>query len=173
VHCQQQSWDFEDQSGGGIKNMLSPSAVRGMAISTRQAHEGRFSLALQIAATGTGQTRMFQVGAALCGGQGFVPTKGRTLMGWMYIEPTDTKQTFGRNTYFGMRAWTEKENALVEGVPRGYGEWFEIYMPIESTLGGEQLLQFAAEGLLATDIISLPGAEDWTGFIYLDDILIK
>jgi len=173
VRCQQQSWDFEDQSTGGFKSLPRESAVRSIGISTRQTHNGRFSLALQIGATGTGATRMFQVGPVLCGGEGFVPTKGRALIGWMLIEPADAKQTFGKASYFGMRAWTEKDNALVAGAPRGYNEWFEMYMPIDQTIGGEQFVQFAGEGVFTSDIITLPGGDDWTGYIYLDDILIK
>ena len=44
AHCQRQVWDFEDQSGGGVKTMVEPSAIRSMGITTRQVHEGRFSL---------------------------------------------------------------------------------------------------------------------------------
>ena len=170
ARCQQQVWDFEDQSLGGLRSTLAQSAVRGIGISTRQTHTGRYSLAVQIVATGQGQSRVFQIGTVLCGGQGFVPAKELNVMGWMMLEPADIKQVLGKASYFGMHAWTDKADGLVEGRFPGYNEWFESVTPV-APLGGEQLLQFAAEGGLAPDIIALPG--DWTGTIYIDDILIK
>ena len=54
AHCQRQVWDFEDQSGGGIKPMVEPSAITSMGITTRQVHEGRYSLGMSVVAMGRG-----------------------------------------------------------------------------------------------------------------------
>jgi hypothetical protein len=170
VHCQRQYWDFEDQSLGGLRSLLSPSAIRDVAISARQAHEGRFSMALAINATGTGQTRGFQVGQIVCGGQGYVPAESLSVSGWMYLEPADDKQTIGKASRFGMRVWTENGDDLVPAEPRGYNEWFMMSTPIGPI--GKQMTQFASEAFLAPEII-LPVGNDWVGTIYIDDILIK
>src|SRR4029453_6185999 len=57
ARCQQQVWDFEAQSLGGLRSTLSGSAVRGISISARQAHNSRYSLAGQGGAPAQGQSR--------------------------------------------------------------------------------------------------------------------
>jgi hypothetical protein len=171
ARCQRQVWDFEDQSAGGLKSLLSPTAIQSMGLSTRQAHDGRYSLAMAVKATGTGTSRGFLVGVAMCGGAGYIPAKELTISGWMYLEPIDTKQTFGRPSYWGMRVHTDKGDGLTPATPRGYNEWFPMETQV-SSIGGDQLLQIGAEGFFASDVI-LPVGEDWSGNVYIDDLLIK
>ena len=171
AHCQRQVWDFEDQSGGGIKPMVDPSAITSMGITTRVVHGGRYSLGMSVVAMGTGMTRGLLVGAVLCGGQGFVPARELNVIGWMYVEPADSRQTMGKASRFGMRAFTEKGDGLNPAEWRGYNEWFEMVTPV-APIGGDQLQRFGAEAFFAPEII-LPVGESWSGNVYIDDLLIK
>ena len=89
----------------------------------------------------------------------------------MYLEPADSRQSMGKASRFGMRAFTEKGNGLVPAEPRGYNEWFPMVTPV-APIGGDQFLRFGAEAFFAPDII-LPVGEAWSGNVYIDDILIK
>jgi hypothetical protein len=89
----------------------------------------------------------------------------------MYLEPIDTRQTVGKASHWGMRVHTDKGDGLNPAQPRGFNEWFYMETPV-APIGGDQLLQIGAEGFFASDVI-LPVGEDWSGNVYIDDLLIK
>ena len=166
--CQPTVWDFEDMSIEGYRVITTPSAAGKLGVTSQFAHSGKFSLGAIIKATGTGLTRGFQIGPLMCADKGLIPGKGVTVTGWMLIEPSDPKETFGPNSYWGIRITTESGETLAKGSPRGYNMWFPVQVAVPA--GDVRLISFVLEGVFAPEDTRLP--TDWTGTMYFDDISI-
>jgi len=166
--CQPTVWEFEDMSIEGFRVVTTPTAAAKLGYSSLVAHSGKFSLGAVIRATGTGLSRGYQIGPPFCGDKGLIPGKGAVVSAWMYIEPTDVKETFGQASYWGIRITTESGETLVKGAPRGYNSWFLVSVPVPA--GDARLMNFVLEGVFAPEDTRLP--TDWTGNVYFDDITI-
>ena len=88
---------------------------------------------------------------------------------WLFLEPAGQPPALGKATYWGARVTTDKQEVLIKGEPRGYGEWFPVQVPIPE---GEEFRAFAVEGVFVPELIALPGGGDWTGTVYVDDLSI-
>ena len=114
--CQQTTWDFEDMTLDGFKVLNSPSAAGKLGYTSQVVNSGKFALGAVIRATGT--TRGYQIGPPICGAapRSYVSGKTITVSGWMYLEPSDKAETFGKASYWGIRITTESGDTLAKGV---------------------------------------------------------
>jgi hypothetical protein len=169
--CQQTVWDFENQNIEGFRVLNSPTAVSGKMVATSaQVHSGKFSLGVPIDA-GNSTSRVFQVGPPICGGRGSVQGKALSVTGWMLVQPSGTPPALGKATYFGIRVYSESNpdtGTLVKFQPPAYGQWFKMSTPLPA--GDVQVISYAVEGGIATDVIINPA--DWVGAVYIDDVTI-
>jgi len=113
--CQQTVWDFEDASLEGFRVVTTPTAVAKLGITNDPVRSGKYAFGAVIKATGTGLTRGYQVGTPICAGRGPIVGKGITVSGWMLIEPSDPKETFGPASYWGIRITSESGDTLAKG----------------------------------------------------------
>jgi hypothetical protein len=153
---------------GGYRVLNSPSAAGKLGYTSLVVHSGKFALGAVIRATGT--TRGYQIGPPLCGAavRSYVSGKTITVSGWMYLEPSDKAETFGKASYWGIRITTESGDTLAKGVPGGYFQWFPV--SVTAPLGDNQLSAVVLEGVFTAEIPTVPA--DWTGNVYFDDIQI-
>jgi len=153
---------------GGYRVLNSPSAAGKLGYTSLVVNSGKFALGAVIRATGT--TRGYQIGPPLCGAatRSYVSGKTITVSAWMYLEPSDKAETFGKASYWGIRITTESGDTLAKGAPRGYYEWFPV--SVTAPLGDNQLSAVVLEGAFTPEIPTLPA--DWTGNVYFDDIQI-
>jgi hypothetical protein len=165
--CQQAGWDFEDMSLGGFRITNNPSAAVKVGYTGAVAHNGRYTFGIQISATGSlaAGMRVYQVGQALCAGRGFV--KAKYVTAWMMISPEDEKQTMGPKSFWGMRISTENGEFVGTGSPRGYNEWF----PVSVLVDAAELRAIAFEGYFEPTGAAVPSP--WSGFVYVDDVLVE
>ena len=167
--CQQSGWDFENMNPSGFKILNSPTAAVKVGYHGGVSHTGMYTLGIQISATGaSGPARIYQVGQPLCSSRGFI--KAKTVTVWLMLTPDDTKMTLGSKSYFGVRIYTERGEAVGTGSPRGYNEWFPVSIPIDTV--GSQLQAIALEGFFEPGPSAGPPPA-WTGFVYADDIVIE
>jgi len=152
----------------GFRVVTTPTAAGKLGITSDPVRSGKYALGAVIKATGTGLTRGYQIGTPICAGRGPIVGKGITVSGWMLIEPSDPKETFGPASYWGIRITSESGDTLAKGAPRGYNEWFPVSVTVP--IGDVRLLSFVLEGVFAPEDTRLPA--DWTGNMYFDEITI-
>jgi hypothetical protein len=166
THCQIASWGFEGSTtdGFGIVNN-GETAVTGISVSGSFFHAGAQALAIKINAMGEGSARTFAVGLRLCGGNGYVPANAQTVSAWFYLSPdSDTAPPPNPGTQIGEYLTTSTGGGGNTTSPVPLATWFQVSTPIASV--GSQLLELAVQGVFG------PGV-DWTGVVYVDDIVIQ
>ena len=166
--CQQGAWDFEDMTLGGWRIVNSPSAAEKVGISGQvPPHSGKYTFGIQINATGFAgaATRIYQVGQGMCLSRGFV--KAKYVTAWMMLAPEDSRQTFGTKSYFGIRIYTDKGEFVATGAPKGYNEWFPVSVLVEAN----ELNAIVFEGYFEPTGAAAPNP--WTGYVWVDDILVE
>jgi hypothetical protein len=164
--CQQTLWDFEDMTLGGFRVLTDPSAVEKLGISGQVAHTGKYTFGIQINATGGigAETRYYRVGQSLCNGDSYVRSKYVTV--WMMIQPEDERQTFGPKSFFGLHIYTDRDDFIATGEPRGPNEWFPV-----SVLVDGNLTAISFDGYFEPTGAAFP--QPWRGFVWIDDIVIE
>jgi hypothetical protein len=166
--CQQGAWDFEDMDAGGFRILNPPSAAQQVAVTGQvPPHSGKYSLGIQIAATGTygAPTRTYQVGQAMCLGRAFA--KAKYVTAWMMIYPKDERQTIGPKSYFGIRIYTDRGEFVATGSPKGPYEWFPVSVLVEAS----ELQAIVFEGYFEPGGLAAPGP--WDGYVHVDDVLVE
>ena len=168
-YCQIASWTFEDgmTDGFGIVGN-NQMAVTSISASTSVAHSGTYALAIGVTAMGM-TNRGFDVGLKMCGGSGFLPSGGRTVSAWFYLQPNDASVPPPSPTSrFGLHLYTNSSDAASTPNNATVGTWFQVTAPLDNA--GNQLIALALEGFFDTDGTS---ATDWSGVVYVDDITIQ
>jgi hypothetical protein len=168
-YCQLQSWDFEDGTTGGFSIVGSDQmAVTSISNSTSVSH-GSGSHALAIGIDVQGAVRGFEVGLRLCGGSGAVPASGQTVSAWFYLSPaSDSVPPPHPNSSFGERLTASGNTGGNVTTQSTVGTWFRVSTPIDSV--GAQLQRIAVVGTFETDGTT---DFDWSGIVYIDDIVIQ
>jgi hypothetical protein len=169
TYCQVASWGFEGSTTDGFANASNgPTAVTSISVSGSVFHAGAQALAIKINAQGEGAARRFDVALRLCGGNGYVPANAQTVTAWFYLSPdSDTVPPPDPNSLIGERLLTSTGgggNTTSPLNPVVVGTWFQVSTPIASV--GNQLLELAVQGVFGPDA-------DWTGVVYVDDIVIQ
>jgi hypothetical protein len=166
THCQIAGWGFEGTTTDGFGNVNGgQTAVTGISVSGSVFHSGAQALAIKINAQGDGATRTFAVGLRLCGGNGYVPANAQSVSAWFYLSPdSDTGPPPHPSSQIGEYLTTSTGGGGNTQSPVTVGAWFQVSTPIASV--GSQLLELALQGLFGS------GA-DWTGVVYVDDIVIQ
>jgi hypothetical protein len=165
--CQQGVWDFEDMTTGGFRIVTDPSAAEKVGITSAVAHTGKYTFGIQINAFGSAaaETRSYSVGQSLCGG-GYV--KPKQVTAWMMLAPEDERQAMGPKSWWGIRVYTEREEYVASGSPRGYNSWFPVSLPVD----GSPVRAIAFDGYFEPST-ALPTLTAWRGFVYVDDVVIE
>jgi len=166
TYCQIASWGFEGTTSEGFGNVNNgPSAVTSISVSGSVFHSGAQALAIRINAHGDGGARTFVVGLRVCGGNGFVPANAQTVSAWFYLSPDpDTAPPPDATSRIGERLTTTMAEGGNTTSPVVVGSWFQVSTPIGSV--GNQLVEVALQGVFGPDA-------DWTGVVYVDDIVIQ
>jgi hypothetical protein len=166
TNCQIASWDFEGTTTDGFGNVNNgQSAVVSISVSSAIAHSGTQALAIKVNAQGTGAARTFEVGQPLCGGNGFIPANARSVSAWFYLSPdSDAVPPPDAATQIGEHLTTNTGNGGTTTGPVTVGTWFQVTTPIAGV--GNQLIQLAVAGVFGPD-------SDWSGVVYVDDIVIQ
>ena len=166
THCQIAGWGFEGTTTDGFGNVNGgQTAVTGISVSGSVFHSGAQALAIKIDAKGDGAGRTFVVGLRLCGGNGFVPANAQTVSAWFFLSPDpDTTPPPDDSSQIGERITTNTSEGGNTTSPVPVGTWFQVSTPIGSV--GNQLIEVAVAGLFGPD-------SDWTGVVYVDDIVIQ
>ena len=166
--CQQAGWDFEDMTPGGFKIINSPSAAVKVGYTGPVAHTGKYTFGIQIDAMGPrGRARVYQVGQAMCGSQGFV--KAKYVTAWMMlVDLTTRSRRMGPKSYWGIRIATDRGEFIATGSPRGYNEWFSVSVPVDAA----ELRAIAFEGYFEP-LAGAAAPPPWPGFVYVDDVTIE
>jgi hypothetical protein len=164
--CQVASWDFEDGKTAGFSIVGSRGAVTSISTSTSMAHGGTTALAIGINAKGT--ARKWEVGPTFCDGS-YLPAMGRTMSAWIYVSPASAATpTPEHDSYAALHLYASTGDGgdLINPLP--VGSWFQVQMPIGDV--GMRLQSFSLEGVFDTDGTT---AYDWSGTVYIDDIVIQ
>jgi len=166
TYCQVASWGFEGNTTDGFGNVSNgQTAVTSISVSGSVAHSGAQALAIKVNAQGTGGERTFVVGLRLCGANGYVPANAQTVSAWFYLSPdSDTAPPPNPATQIGEYLTTSTGGGGNTQSPVPLGTWFQVSTPIASV--GSQLLELAVQGAFG------PGV-DWSGVVYVDDIVIQ
>jgi hypothetical protein len=167
--CQQTVWDFESGTIEGFRVLNSPTAVSGKMVAQSAAvASGKYALGIPIDASNS-TSRGFQVGPLICANRGQVVAKGMSVTAVMLVQPSGSPPALSKATYFGIRVVTENnpDGVIVKFTPPAYGQWFKVSTPLPA--GDVQLISFAVEGVLATDLLT----QDWIGAVYVDDVTIQ
>jgi hypothetical protein len=166
AYCQIAGWDFEGSTtdGFGIVNN-GETAVTSISVSGSMSHSGAQALAIKVNAQGVGASRAFEVGLRLCGGNGFVPANAQTVSAWFYLSPdSDAVPPPDGASQIGEHLTTNTGGGGNTSNPVMTGIWFQVSTPIASI--GNQLVQLAVQGVFGPDA-------DWSGVVYVDDIVIQ
>jgi hypothetical protein len=166
TYCQIAGWDFEGATTEGFGNVNNgQTAVTSISVSTALFHSGGQSLAIKVSAQGQGASRTFEVGLRLCGGNGHVPANAQTVSAWFYLSPdSETVPPPDATSQIGERLTTSTQTGGNMTSPVPVGSWFQVSTPIASV--GSQLLDLAVAGVFGPD-------SDWSGVVYVDDIVIQ
>jgi hypothetical protein len=166
TYCQIAGWDFEGNTTDGFANLNNgPTAVTGISVSGSVFHSGAQALAIKINAQGTGPTRAFDVGLKLCGGNGFIPANAQTVSAWFFLSPDgDTVPPPDPTSQIRNHLVTNMGMGGSTTSPVPVGTWFQVSTPIASV--GTELFELAVYGLFGD-------ASDWSGVVYVDDIVIQ
>src|SRR5262249_44261811 len=159
-------WDFEGMTtdGFGIVNN-GETAVTSISVSGSLFHSGAQALAIKVNAQGVGAARTFEVGLRLCGGNGFVPANAQTVSAWFYLSPDcDAAPDPDASSLIGEHLTTNTGGGGNTISPVMVGTWFQVSTPIASV--GNQLVELAVQGVFGPDA-------DWSGVVYVDDIVIQ
>jgi hypothetical protein len=168
TYCQVRSWTFEDGTTGGFTiwgNGQSP--VTSLAASTTMSHGGNRALAIGLNIRGS--TRRFEVGIALCGGDGYIPAMGQDVTAWFYLSPSSASVPAPHpDSAVGVHIYTNTDDDGDGRTPVPVGSWFRAQLAISSV--GPRLEGISLEGFFDTD-----GTTDynWSGTVYVDDISIQ
>jgi len=164
-YCQIAGWGFEGSTTDGFSNVNNgKTAVTSISVSGSLFHSGAQALAIKINAQGDAAERAFVVGLRLCGGNGFVPANAQSVSAWFYVSPdSDTVPPPGPGSQIGVRLTTSTGEGGNETSPVMVGTWFQVSIPIASV--GNQLVELAVQGAF--------GPADWSGTVYVDDIVIQ
>jgi hypothetical protein len=165
TYCQVASWGFEGNTNDGFGNVSNgQTAVTSISVSGSVFHSGSQALAIKINAHGDGAERTFAVGVRLCGGNGFVPANAQTVSAWFYLSPDpDTAPPPDASSQIGERLTTNLDEGGNTSAAM-VGTWFQVSTPIGSV--GNQLIELALTGVFGPD-------SDWTGVVYVDDVVIQ
>jgi hypothetical protein len=166
TYCQIATWGFEGNTTDGFGNTGNgQTAVTSISVSGSVSHSGAQALAIKINAQGQGTARTFDVGLRLCGGNGFVPANAQTVTAWFFLSPDgDTVPPPDPSSQIGERLTTNMGMGGNTQSPVMVGTWFQVSTPIASV--GTQLLELALAGVFGPD-------SDWSGVVYVDDIVIQ
>jgi hypothetical protein len=166
TYCQSAGWGFEGSTTDGFSNVNNgETAVTSISVSGSMFHSGAQALAIKIDAQGVGAARMFEVGLRLCGGNGFVPANAQTVSAWFYLSPdADTVPPPDASSQIGEHLTTSTGGGGNTTSPVPVATWFQVSTPIASV--GNQLVELALRGVFGPDA-------DWTGVVYVDDIVIQ
>jgi hypothetical protein len=164
TYCQIAGWGFEGSTTDGFANANNgKTAVTSISVSASGFHSGAQALAITINAQG--EARTFDVGLRLCAGNGYVPANAQTVSAWFYLSPDSvTVPPPDSTSEIGERLLTNTGGGGTTS-PMMVGTWFQVSTPIVS-VGGSQLLEVALRGVFG------PTA-DWSGVVYVDDIVIQ
>jgi hypothetical protein len=170
TYCQAAAWGFEnDQLGtsGGFGILGNGEmAVTTISVSDSVARSGSRSLAIAIDAKGPANS--FLVGLRVCGGSGHLPSNAQSVSAWFFLSPSSEEVGPPHpSSQFGEYLYTTTGDGGNLANVTTVGTWFRVTTPIESV--GTDLLRFALEGVFGG---SGPGG-DWTGTVYVDDIVIQ
>lgn len=166
THCQIAGWGFEGTTTDGFGNVNGgQTAVTGISVSNSVFHSGAQALAIKINVQGEGVARTFSVGLRLCGGNGYVPANAQSVSAWFYLSPdSDTGPPPHPSSLIGEYLTTSTGVGGNTQSPVPVGVWFQVTTPIASV--GSQLLELALQGVFGS-------GSDWTGVVYVDDIVIQ
>jgi hypothetical protein len=166
VYCQKAGWDFEGTTTDGFGIVTNgETAVTSISVSGSVFHSGAQALAIKVNAQGAGAARAFEVGLRLCGGNGFVPANAQTVSAWFYLSPdSDAVPPPDAASQIGEHLTTNTGNGGNTTSPVMVGIWFQVSTPIVSV--GNQLVELAVQGVFGPDA-------DWSGVVYVDDIVIQ
>jgi len=165
-YCQIAGWGFEGTTTEGFGTMNSGQmALTSISVSGSVFHGGAQALALGIDAQGHGAARRFDVGLSLCGGGGYVLANAQTVSAWFYLRPdSDSAPPPDPASQIGVRLTTSTGVGGNTASLIPVGMWFQVSTPIASV--GGQLLELDLQGTFGS-------ASDWTGVIYVDDVVIQ
>ena len=166
TYCQIAGWGFEGSTTDGFGNVNNgQTAVTSISVSASVFHSGAQALAIKISAMGEGAARTFDVGLRLCDDNGYVPANAQSVSTWFYLSPdSDTVPPPDPSSQIGEHLTTSTGGGGNTQSPVPVGTWFQVSTPIASV--GSQLLELALQGVFG------PGS-DWTGVVYVDDIVIQ
>jgi hypothetical protein len=165
-YCQIARWEFEGSTTDGFGTMSNGQmALTSVSVSGSVFHGGKQALALGIHAQGHGAARRFEVGLQLCGGSGYVPANAQTVSAWFYLRPDSaTAPPPDASSQIGVRLTTSTGVGGNTASVIPVGTWFQVSSPIASV--GSQLLDLSVQGTFGS-------GSDWTGVIYVDDVVIQ
>jgi hypothetical protein len=163
-YCQIATWNFDDGTADGFAVVgNSQPAVTSVMPSAAVTH-GSSAGALAITVNIQGSDRSFEVGLKLCGGSGFLPAGTHVVSAWFYLQPSDASTPPGPNSTFGEHLYTNSSEGGNAPTNATVGAWFQVSSTISDV--GNQLTAFSLQG-------SFDPATDWSGTVYVDDVMIQ